>query len=124
MPRMAHQLSALLSRSRRPRILVAGDVMLDRYLWGDVERISPEAPIPVLRVGRQEHRLGGAGSVVAMLAALDADVVLAAVVGEDPEGRVVRQLLEEIHVDPRCVLPSGRRTTTVKERLLGRTQSR
>ena len=121
---MAHQLSALLSQSRRPRILVAGDVMLDRYLWGDVERISPEAPIPVLRVGRQEHRLGGAGSVVAMLAALDADVVLAAVVGEDPEGRGVRQLLEEIHVDPRCVLPSGRRTTTVKERLLGRTQSR
>ncbi|MFH1922207.1 MAG: bifunctional heptose 7-phosphate kinase/heptose 1-phosphate adenyltransferase [Planctomycetota bacterium] len=121
---MAHRLTALLCEAKRPRILVVGDVMLDRYLWGDVERISPEAPIPVLRVGRQEHRLGGAGSVAAMLAALDADVALAAVVGEDAEGRIVRRLLEELHADPRCLVPSGRRMTTVKERLLGRTQSR
>jgi len=121
---MANGLTTLLTGTRRPRILVAGDVMLDRYLWGDVDRISPEAPIPVLRVGRQEHRLGGAGSVVAMLAALDADVVLAAVTGEDREGRIVHRLLEEIHVDAGCLACSPRRTTTVKERLLGRTQSR
>ncbi len=121
---MADGLTELLAGTRRPRILVAGDVMLDRYLWGDVERISPEAPIPVLRVGRQEHRLGGAGSVVAMLAALDADVLLAAVTGEDPESRIVRQLLENIHADPACLVPSPHRVTTVKERLLGRTHSR
>jgi D-beta-D-heptose 7-phosphate kinase/D-beta-D-heptose 1-phosphate adenosyltransferase len=121
---MADQLSKLLAQTSRPRILVVGDVMLDRYLWGDVERISPEAPIPVLRVGRQEHRLGGAGSVAAMLAALDADVLLAAVTGEDAESRIVRQLLENIHADPACLVPSPHRATTVKERLLGRTHSR
>ena len=118
------RLTEWLMHTRRPRILVAGDVMLDRYLWGDVERISPEAPIPVLRVGRQEHRLGGAGSVAAMLAALEAEVVLAAVTGDDPEGRTVRRLLERIHVDSQCVLTSADRTTTIKERLLGRTHSR
>ena len=67
---MSSSLPSLLEREWRPRILLVGDVMLDRYLWGDVERISPEAPIPVLRVGKQEHRLGGAGSVAAMVATL------------------------------------------------------
>ena len=63
---MSGQLISLLEQPVRPRILLLGDLMLDRYLWGDVERISPEAPIPVLRTRRQEHRLGGAGSVAAM----------------------------------------------------------
>ncbi len=62
--------STILERELHPRILLVGDVMLDRYVWGDVERISPEAPIPILRIERQEHRLGGAGSVASMLAAL------------------------------------------------------
>jgi D-beta-D-heptose 7-phosphate kinase/D-beta-D-heptose 1-phosphate adenosyltransferase len=121
---MAHPLTTLLRGAHCPRILVSGDVMLDRYLWGDVERISPEAPIPVLRVGREEHRLGGAGSVVAMLAALEADVALAAVTGDDPEAEIVCQLLDEVGVDRRCVVSTSCRPTTVKERLLGRTQSR
>ena len=69
---MSNSLPSLLERDWRPRILLVGDVMLDRYLWGNVERISPEAPIPVLRVGKQEHRLGGAGSVAAMVASLGA----------------------------------------------------
>lgn len=121
---MANDPTTLLRDAGRPRILVVGDVMLDRYLWGDVGRISPEAPIPVLRVGKQEHRLGGAGSVAAMLSALEADVALAAVVGEDSEGGIVRRLLGEIHADWRCLMVDRDRTTTVKERLLGRTQSR
>ena len=66
-------LIALLQRPFRPRVMLVGDVMLDRYVWGDVERISPEAPIPVLRVGKREHRLGGAGSVASMLVALEAE---------------------------------------------------
>jgi len=121
---MSDPLTALLKKEVRPRLLVVGDVMLDRYLWGNVDRISPEAPIPVLRVGRQEHRLGGAGSVAAMLAALEAEVVLAAVTGDDPEARLVRQLLEKIHVDADAVLTDADRPTTLKQRLLGRTQSR
>jgi len=122
--RMFAQLTELLSRAPRPRILVVGDVMLDRYLWCDVDRISPEAPIPVLKVARQEHRLGGAGSVTAMLAALGAEVRLASVVGCDREGQIVRDLLEEIGVDGKTLLAAEDRETTVKERLLGRTHSR
>ena len=79
--------TTLLEREIRPRVLLVGDVMLDRYVWGDVERISPEAPIPILRIDRQEHRLGGAGSVASMLAALGAQTILASAVGDDEEGR-------------------------------------
>lgn len=121
---MSVPLISLLEGPARPRILLLGDLMLDRYLWGDVERISPEAPIPVLRVGRQEHRLGGAGSVASMLAALQAEPILAALTGDDAEGRIVRRLLEEIGVDGRCVLTDPDRVTTLKERLLGRSQQR
>ena len=121
---MSNSLPSLLERDWRPRILLVGDVMLDRYLWGDVERISPEAPIPVLRVGKQEHRLGGAGSVAAMIAALGAQTILAAVVGEDGEARVVRDLLDKLEVNDRQVLSLADRCTTVKERLLGRAQQR
>ena len=74
---------SLLEEDLHPRILLVGDVMLDRYLFGDVERISPEAPIPVLRIGKQEHRLGGAGSVATMVATLGGQTTLAAVVGDD-----------------------------------------
>lgn len=121
---MSAELISLLERPTRPRILLLGDLMLDRYLWGDVERISPEAPIPVLRARRQEHRLGGAGSVASMLAALGAEPILVAVTGDDAEGRIVRQLLERIAVDGRSVLVDPGRVTTLKERLLGRAQQR
>lgn len=121
---MSDDLIALLERPFRPRVLLVGDVMLDRYVWGDVERISPEAPIPVLRVGKREHRLGGAGSVASMLVALEAETVLASVTGEDLEGRTVRELLDKAGVDCRCVLADPQRITTVKERLLGRAQQR
>ena len=121
---MQNQLKRLLTQAGGPRILVVGDVMLDRYLWGDVDRISPEAPIPVLKVAQQEDRLGGAGSVASMLAAMDADVSLVAVTGNDPEGLRVRELLANMGVDTRAVLGGPNQTTTVKERLLGRTHSR
>lgn len=121
---MSNPRFSLLEQNLAPRILLLGDVMLDRYLFGDVERISPEAPIPVLRIGRQEHRLGGAGSVASMVATLGAKTTLASMVGDDPEGRIVRQLLEQIGVDASAVLTVSDRCTTVKERLLGRAQQR
>jgi D-beta-D-heptose 7-phosphate kinase/D-beta-D-heptose 1-phosphate adenosyltransferase len=114
----------LLEQDARPRVLLVGDVMLDRYVWGDVERISPEAPIPILRIERQEHRLGGAGSVAAMLAALGAETILASVVGNDEEGRAVTQLLDNLEINRRLVLRVDDRITTTKERLLGRAQFR
>lgn len=121
---MSASLAHLLQQPRRPHVLVLGDVMLDRYLWGDVERISPEAPIPVLRVAREENRLGGAGNVAAMLAALDAEVTLASVVGDDPEGQIVRELLESSRIGCRAVLTDAGRPTSVKQRLLGRSEQR
>jgi len=121
---MSEHLVTLLEGDLRPRILLVGDVMLDRYIWGDVERISPEAPVPILRVERQDQRLGGAGSVASMLAALGAETSLAAVTGNDPEGHVVRQLLAEIGVDCSALLVDPKRITTVKQRLLGRTHQK
>src|SRR2546428_3217831 len=79
-------LAALLERLPRPRILCVGDVMLDHYVFGKVERISPEAPIQVLRVEREEHRPGGAGSVAAMLRRLEAEVAVVAALGRDAAG--------------------------------------
>src|SRR5580704_2572140 len=102
--RMSISLTNLLERDVRPRVLLVGDVMLDRYVWGDVERISPEAPIPILRIERQEHRLGGAGSVASMLAVLGAQTILAATVGDDEEGRAVAKLLDNLEVNRRLVL--------------------
>ncbi len=116
--------TTLLEKDIRPRVLLVGDVMLDRYVWGDVDRISPEAPIPILRIEREEHRLGGAGSVASMLATLGAETILAAVVGGDEEGRIVGRLLDNLDINRRMVLTVPDRATTVKERLLGRAQHR
>lgn len=115
---------SLLRSAFRPRMMVVGDVILDRYLWGNVTRISPEAPIPLLRVVRDEHRLGGAGSVAAMLAALEVDVTLAAITGDDRDGETVRRLLASAGIATPAVLADPGRPTTVKERFLGLAQSR
>jgi len=121
---MSNHLVALLEQPIRPRVAVVGDVMLDSYLWGQVERISPEAPIPVLRVTKEEHRLGGAGNVAAMLATLECRPVLASVTGPDAEGATVRRLLDEVQVDQGCLLHDGQRITTRKQRLLGASHQR
>ena len=121
---MSEKLQSLLEQDFRPRILLVGDVMLDRYLWGEVERISPEAPIPILRVARQEHRLGGAGNVASMLSALRTSTALFSVTGDDPEALAVRELLRGLDVDCGGLLTDPGRATTVKERLLGRTHQR
>lgn len=121
---MSNHLIELLERSLTPTIFVVGDVILDRYHWGNVDRISPEAPIPLLRVDRREQRLGGAGSVVSMLAALDVNVRLATVLGNDDSAVRVFELLKDLGVSTSAVLTDDNRPTTVKERFLGRAQSR
>ncbi len=106
----------------QPRILVVGDLMLDRYVWGSVDRISPEAPIPVLKVTEQEDRPGGAFRVAAALAALDAKVECAGVIGDDADGAGLLRLLDEFGVDARAVLRLPGRPTTVKTRMVARVQ--
>src|SRR5690349_10342356 len=82
------------SRLQAARVLVVGDAMLDRYLFGDVDRISPEAPVPVVRVTRQEERLGGAANAARNARALGSVVTLITVVGQDEAGRRLQHLLE------------------------------
>jgi rfaE bifunctional protein kinase chain/domain len=105
----------------RARVLVVGDVMLDRYWFGDVSRISPEAPVPVVRIKKSEDRLGGAANVARNAAALGARVTLLSVVGSDEPGRRLRELLRGEKIAPR--LHYDRKIdTTVKLRVIGRQQ--
>jgi D-beta-D-heptose 7-phosphate kinase / D-beta-D-heptose 1-phosphate adenosyltransferase len=107
-----------------PRILVVGDLILDRYVWGDAERISQEAPVPLLKADHREHRLGGAASVAAMLRALGAEVHLIGGLGRDADAVIVRKLLADLGIDDRLVVALDDRPTTLKERYIGRAQDR
>ncbi|MHB1036692.1 MAG: D-glycero-beta-D-manno-heptose 1-phosphate adenylyltransferase [Pirellulales bacterium] len=122
---MSHaQLLATFENLGSPRVLVLGDFMLDRYTWGEAERISQEAPVILLRAQRREVRLGGAANVCQMLRGLEAQVTAAGVVGDDEDGRTVRRMLADAGVDAGGLLADRRRPTTVKERFMGRAQGR
>lgn len=119
---MSADLIDLVHNLGQPRVLVVGDLMLDRYIWGDAERVSQEAPVLLLRADQREERLGGASSVATMLRALGAKVTLAGVVGADSSADRVRTLLTELGVDHEGVITDATRPTTVKERYVGRAQ--
>lgn len=121
---MSTELIDLVQRLGQPRVLVVGDLMLDRYVWGDAERISQEAPVILLRADRREERLGGASSVAAMLRALGARAAIAGVVGNDHDAGRIRQILTDLGVDHDAVLTDIHRPSTVKERYIGRAQHR
>ncbi|MCA9213107.1 MAG: D-glycero-beta-D-manno-heptose 1-phosphate adenylyltransferase [Planctomycetales bacterium] len=106
-----------------PRILVLGDLMLDRYTTGIAERVSQEAPVLVLSSKSVEHRLGGAASVANMVAALGADVVAAGVVGDDAVGEQLKRSLQDASVSTEFVVTDSERQTTLKERFVGRNGS-
>jgi len=103
------------------RILVVGDVMLDRYWFGDVNRISPEAPVPVVRVTRSDERLGGAANVARNAAALGARVSLVGVIGDDEPGRLIESLAREAGIECRLARDAELHTT-IKLRVIGRQQ--
>ena len=108
-------------RLAQARVLVVGDAMLDRYWFGGVDRISPEAPVPVVRVTREENRLGGAANVAMNVATLGAQCTLLTVVGDDDAGRSLRALLEQQGI--RAVLGTDAQLqTVVKLRVIGRSQ--
>jgi D-beta-D-heptose 7-phosphate kinase / D-beta-D-heptose 1-phosphate adenosyltransferase len=121
---MSTELIDLVHRLGQPNVVVIGDVMLDRYVWGDAERISQEAPVILLRADRREERLGGASSVATMLRALGARVSLLGIVGDDPDAARVRALLNALEIDTDGVVAEAGRPTTVKERYIGRAQHR
>lgn len=103
-------------------VVVVGDVMLDNYRWGDVERISPEAPVPVVTIRKSESRLGGAANVALNCKALGAKVTVASVIGADEDGRSLIRKLSEYDIETVLVQPSDARMTTTKTRILSRNQ--
>lgn len=105
----------------RARVLVVGDIMLDRYWFGEVERISPEAPVPVVHVAKREDRLGGAANVARNIVSLGAQVTLAGIVGQDEAADRVRQLLQDAGAHTHLVA-DPKHPTTLKMRVLGRQQ--
>ena len=113
--------SQLRDAAAKARVLVVGDVMLDRYWFGDVERISPEAPVPVVKIARADERPGGAANVARNAAALGAHATLLSVTGDDEAGTVLAQLLAGENVDARF-LRDATQKTTVKLRVIGRQQ--
>jgi len=112
----------LVQRMRDSRVVVVGDIMLDRYLVGDTERLSPEAPVPVVTVRERHARLGGAANVAMNVAALGARSLLVGVVGDDTDGATIRQELAVARLDDRYVLPVAGRPTTSKTRIISRAQ--
>src|SRR5690606_38387438 len=108
-------------KARAARILVVGDVMLDRYWFGEVDRISPEAPVPVVRVAKREDRLGGAANVARNIVALGAHATLIGLVGNDEAGEKIAVLLNEERIGCRLVADATMHTT-LKMRVLGRQQ--
>ncbi|HZZ79103.1 MAG TPA: bifunctional heptose 7-phosphate kinase/heptose 1-phosphate adenyltransferase, partial [Gemmataceae bacterium] len=121
---MSKDLIDLVQNLGSPRVLVVGDAMMDRYIWGDAERISQEAPVILMRAERREERLGGASSVATMLRALGAKVMLAGIVGNDHDGGRIRQMLTDLGIDHEAVITDVNRPSTVKERYVGRAQHR
>jgi len=101
-----------------PKILVIGDLMLDHYSWGEVDRISPEAPIPIMRVIREEHRLGGAGNVAMNLLNLGAKVSVCGAIGKDKNGTIIKNLLTENGAEHSGVISSENFKSCLKHRMI------
>jgi len=99
--------------------MVIGDVMVDAYLWGKVDRISPEAPVPIVAVHKRESRLGGAANVAINLRAMGASPLLCSVIGSDRQGEELLELMRELSMDTSGMLQMEGRVTTVKTRVIG-----
>lgn len=104
------------------KVAVIGDVMLDTYWWGNVERISPEAPVPVVAVSKKEQRIGGAGNVALNIASLGAGVSMLSVVGKDDDGVQLTALLQQNNINTQYLVHSEGRVTTNKIRIISRNQ--
>ena len=115
------RLLGLLEHAKDKRIAVVGDAMLDVYLRGDVERISPEAPVPVVRVRERRHALGGAANVAQNVVAIGCGCDLVAAIGSDAGGETLRSMLSAIEADPSSLVTVNRPTTT-KTRIVARSQ--
>lgn len=112
----------LFDRFNRQNILIIGDVMIDAYLWGSVERISPEAPVPILNANKRDYRPGGAANVALNIQSLGANPILCAVIGHDEKGILFQQLIESNKLSSVGLITDNERITTTKTRIISGTQ--
>ena len=108
----------VFSKFSELNVLIIGDAMVDNYLWGKVDRISPEAPIPIVTVTKQENRLGGAGNVSLNIQALGATPILVSIIGNDEKGRIFKELIQENRLTDEGIFVDENRMTTVKTRII------
>ncbi len=113
------QLDSIFEEFNKKRILIVGDVMVDSYIIGKVDRVSPEAPVPVVDVNRFENRLGGAGNVALNIKAMGATPILCSVIGTDKEGNDLMSIMRSLDLDTAGLVQSDKRKTTTKTRVLG-----
>lgn len=119
---MKQRLLKVLEQFRNKKILVVGDIMLDKYIWGDVSRISPEAPVQVVHVQRETYSPGGASNVAANISALDGSAVMVGIVGNDESRNIILNELKKIGVNTDGILADNDKPTTQKVRIIGRSQ--
>jgi D-beta-D-heptose 7-phosphate kinase/D-beta-D-heptose 1-phosphate adenosyltransferase len=117
-----HRFSGIISRFSKCRIMVIGDLILDEFLWGDVTRISPEAPVPVVWVKSESFMPGGAANVANNIHALGGQVYLAGVVGMDERGRIITEEIKKKGMDIEGIIVDGERPTTLKTRVIAHHQ--
>ena len=116
------EIEKIFAQFEQLKILVVGDVMIDSYIWGSVDRISPEAPVPIVRVKKKEIRLGGAANVALNLQSLGATPIMCTVTGDDMPAQQFQSLCENNHLSTEGVISSNERITTVKERIMSGSQ--
>jgi D-glycero-beta-D-manno-heptose-7-phosphate kinase len=119
---MQHNFDTIFHQITQLKVAVIGDVMLDTYWWGHVERISPEAPVPVVAVDKKEYRIGGAGNVALNIAAMGAQAYALTVLGKDDDGDRLLGLLEQRQINSHYTVQTTGRPTTNKIRIMGRSQ--
>jgi rfaE bifunctional protein kinase chain/domain len=119
---MSVNIQTIFEKFNSLNVLIIGDVMLDSYIWGAVERISPEAPVPIVNVKKKDFRLGGAANVALNIASLGAKPILCALIGDDDDGRKLIQRLDEGKISKEGIVVSTYRPTTVKTRIIASAQ--
>jgi rfaE bifunctional protein kinase chain/domain len=112
----------IFSEFSKLRVLIIGDVMVDAYIWGTVERISPEAPVPIIQVTNRDNRLGGAANVALNILSLGATPILCGLSAEDDNGRMLTRLMSEKKLSMECMVTTTSRPTTVKARVIASQQ--
>ncbi len=117
-----HNIKELIEKFSSVKVLIVGDVMLDRYWWGNVSRISPEAPVPVVRLERTSTAAGGAANVAANVVGLGAHPVLVGLIGNDADSRILASLLKDSKISPDYLITLDNRQTSVKTRIIAHSQ--